>query len=202
MSRLIQMILGDSARQSAAAWHRYADLLEKDNPTDAEIEEVKAILLKIGRRPEDLEADRTIVLRLRRLQQLVHDGSGLDEQIQKARKAVLDDRAEVKRILNELQAKHHQLKVQSITLYRRQSLAESSTRELNAILTEHPQLLGHIPPIKTGSPAASPPAAPAQSPKTELDEPARTVSAVDDDDLDDPAIAEMAKGLGTAVDGQ
>ncbi|MGE5607683.1 MAG: hypothetical protein ACM359_00370 [Bacillota bacterium] len=145
MSELIRKIVMDREAASLSTWRRYAELLLDGVDTPEEIEEMRRLMPLLSKRPEDLEPDRQILLKVQSLRRSIRDGRAATEAIDSASQAREAYVAESRRLFAEREKglqEHHRLVAQH---QERDAKARQAIATLNELRQKHAQLLNHEP---------------------------------------------------------
>lgn len=148
MSELIKKLKGGCGNPSRQEVRQYIELLSADSADAQSVQRMQALMLRLRKHPEDVEADRATLRRVAELRATIGRGTRLAEQTRAAQKAVDDHRKETDRINADRASELSQLSATLGGLHQDRSAAESAIKELAELKLRHDCLLADEPAVQ------------------------------------------------------
>ncbi len=137
---ILDLIERDHAKELSAAWDVYFDALDKDATDPKTVAAFKAAAATLGKLPADIAADRSTIMEARRLQRIIADGAGTEDQADAASQRMHESAEQLQRKIAELQKAHARLVHECRAVHLRFSDAQAAGHQLRDLAAGHPEL--------------------------------------------------------------
>ena len=138
----------ENESQRKVASQRYAELLAADSEKAEDVEELKRLMVCLGKTPADVVADQKVVHELPQLRATIAAARRSSPKIAPAQKAVADHAAETKRIVEERQTAANALSGEVSSLLADQERGRAAVKRIEELRAGtfnpmHKELLAH-----------------------------------------------------------
>ena len=145
---LLKNLSIDLTKSRPAAMRRYIEILTDDVDDAGQMEELKTLMAQLGKRIEDCQDDREILMRVRTLQGTIRNGRDLREAIAAAERELSDYSRQATEQIRAIEARRTELALIVGDASDRHQAALTAADALAKFKVEQPVLLAEITPPK------------------------------------------------------
>lgn len=144
MTTLMELIGTDHAARQAADNRRYAELLAANAGTAKALEEIKALMERLGKTPDAVREDAKTIQRLLDGQRMIRDGTGLEKPTDEAQAAVKSHDEETREIIETRRRRRHELQSEADRFGQLYMSGQRGVNEVNNLRRANPALRAHV----------------------------------------------------------